>query len=198
MTDQGREADAGRNRPRARRASVPLHRLRQDHRRGRTHPDGQARRRGAGGGRQRRRRPAAQALSGRRTGARRAAVRRRHRRARTALRRRRAVGARARARSSRSTSPRRWRCPASSPIATAKDVPGERWIGQIYADWPCFVAEGEEARCVGDVLAAVAAETPRIAREAAKLIEVAYEPLPAGARPRRSAEARRAARQPQA
>ena len=58
-------------------------------------------------------------------------------------------------------------------------MPGERWIGQIYQDWPCFVAEGEEARCVGDVLAAVAAETPRIAREAAKLIEVEYEPLPA-------------------
>ena len=64
-------------------------------------------------------------------------------------------------------------------IATARDVPGERWIGQIYQDWPCFVAEGEEARYVGDVLAAVAAETPRIAREAARLIEVEYEPLPA-------------------
>jgi xanthine dehydrogenase molybdenum-binding subunit len=69
--------------------------------------------------------------------------------------------------------------PGVVAVATAKDVPGERWIGQIYADWPCFVAEGEEARCVGDVLAAVAAETPRIAREAAKLVEVAYEPLPA-------------------
>ncbi len=69
--------------------------------------------------------------------------------------------------------------PGVVAVATAKDVPGERWIGQIYADWPCFVAEGEEARYVGDVLAAVAAETPRIAREAAKLIEVEYEPLPA-------------------
>jgi xanthine dehydrogenase molybdenum-binding subunit len=68
--------------------------------------------------------------------------------------------------------------PGVAAIATAKDVPGERWVGQIYADWPCFVAEGEEARYVGDVLAAVAAESPRIAREAAKLIEVAYEPLP--------------------
>ena len=69
--------------------------------------------------------------------------------------------------------------PGVAAVATAKDVPGQRWIGQIYADWPVFVAEGEEARCVGDVLAAVAAETPRIAREAAKLIEVEYEPLPA-------------------
>ena len=64
-------------------------------------------------------------------------------------------------------------------VATAKDVPGDRWVGQIYADWPCFVAEGEEVRCVGDVVAAVAAKTPRLAREAAALVEVEYEPLPA-------------------
>ena len=62
---------------------------------------------------------------------------------------------------------------------TAKDVPGERWVGQILADWPVFVAEGEEVRYVGDVLAAVAAETPRLAREAARLVEVDYQPLPA-------------------
>ena len=68
--------------------------------------------------------------------------------------------------------------PGVVAVATARDVPGDRWVGQIYADWPCFVAEGEEARCVGDVLAAVAAETLRIAREAAGLIEVEYEPLP--------------------
>jgi xanthine dehydrogenase molybdenum-binding subunit len=68
--------------------------------------------------------------------------------------------------------------PGVAAVATARDVPGERWIGQIYADWPCFVAEGEEARCVGDVLAAVAAESPRVAREAAKLVAVEYEPLP--------------------
>ncbi|WP_319241704.1 selenium-dependent xanthine dehydrogenase [uncultured Propionivibrio sp.] len=63
-------------------------------------------------------------------------------------------------------------------VATAKDVPGDRWVGLIYKDWPCFVAEGEEVRYVGDVLAAVAAETPQIARAAAKLVEVVYEPLP--------------------
>ena len=63
-------------------------------------------------------------------------------------------------------------------VATAADVPGDRWVGQIHADWPVFVAEGEEARYVGDVLAAVAADTPRRAREAAALVEVEYEPLP--------------------
>jgi selenium-dependent xanthine dehydrogenase len=64
-------------------------------------------------------------------------------------------------------------------VATAKDVPGDRWVGQIYQDWPCFVGEGEEVRCVGDVVAAVAAESPRIARQAASLVEVEYETLPA-------------------
>lgn len=64
-------------------------------------------------------------------------------------------------------------------VATAKDVPGDRWVGLIYKDWPCFVAEGEEVRYVGDVLAAVAAETPQIARAAARLVEVEYAPLPA-------------------
>jgi xanthine dehydrogenase molybdenum-binding subunit len=64
-------------------------------------------------------------------------------------------------------------------VATAKDVPGDRWVGQIYKDWPCFVAEGEEVRYVGDVVAAVAAESPRIARQAASLVEVVYETLPA-------------------
>ncbi|RBP02888.1 xanthine dehydrogenase molybdenum-binding subunit [Roseiarcus fermentans] len=68
--------------------------------------------------------------------------------------------------------------PGIAGVATAADVPGDRWVGQIYADWPVLVAEGEEARTVGDVLAAVAAETPRLAREAAALVEVEYEPLP--------------------
>jgi xanthine dehydrogenase molybdenum-binding subunit len=63
-------------------------------------------------------------------------------------------------------------------VVTAKDVPGDRWVGQIYQDWPVLVAEGEEVRYVGDVLAVVAAQTPRIARAAAALVRVAYEPLP--------------------
>jgi selenium-dependent xanthine dehydrogenase len=64
-------------------------------------------------------------------------------------------------------------------VATAADVPGKRWYGLLYDDWPGFVAEGEEVRCVGDVLAAVAALDERTAREAARLVEVEYEPLPA-------------------
>src|SRR5471032_1228967 len=69
--------------------------------------------------------------------------------------------------------------PGVVAVAMAKDVPGNRWVGLIYKDWPCFVAEGEEVRYVGDVLAVVAAETPRIARAAAKLVEVDYALLPA-------------------
>jgi selenium-dependent xanthine dehydrogenase len=63
-------------------------------------------------------------------------------------------------------------------VATARDVPGDRWVGIVYKDWPVLVAEGEEVRYVGDVLAVVAAEDPRVARRAAELVEVDYELLP--------------------
>jgi selenium-dependent xanthine dehydrogenase len=67
--------------------------------------------------------------------------------------------------------------PGVAAIATAADVPGERWYGLIYADWPGFIAVGEEVRCVGDVVAAVAAEDRHTAREAARLVDVEYEVL---------------------
>lgn len=73
-------------------------------------------------------------------------------------------------------------------VATAKDVPGDRWVGQIYKDWPCFVAEGEEVRYVGDVLAAVAAVDRRTARQAAQLVEVEYEVLAPVLDPKRAIE----------
>ncbi|MEZ4221590.1 MAG: selenium-dependent xanthine dehydrogenase [Polyangiaceae bacterium] len=62
-------------------------------------------------------------------------------------------------------------------VVTSADVPGKRWYGLLYADWPGFVAPGEEARCVGDVIAAVAAVDERTARAAARLVEVQYEVL---------------------
>ncbi len=67
--------------------------------------------------------------------------------------------------------------PGVVAVATAADVPGERWYGLIHRDWPGFVAEGEEARCVGDFIAAVAAVDDHTARVAAELIEVEYEVL---------------------
>lgn len=69
--------------------------------------------------------------------------------------------------------------PGVVKVATYKDIPGERWTGLIYADWPVFVAEGEEVRYVGDMLAAVAAVDEHTARQAAALVEVTYEPLQA-------------------
>jgi xanthine dehydrogenase molybdenum-binding subunit len=62
-------------------------------------------------------------------------------------------------------------------IITAEDIPGERYIGLIYKDWPLMVALGEETRYVGDVIAIVVADDQHTAREAARLIEVDYEVL---------------------
>ncbi|MGH2571891.1 MAG: selenium-dependent xanthine dehydrogenase [Actinomycetota bacterium] len=67
--------------------------------------------------------------------------------------------------------------PGVASVATWKDVPGERHQGLITKDWRTFVAEGEVTSFVGDILAAVAAETRGAAREAAALIEVEYEVL---------------------
>ncbi len=65
--------------------------------------------------------------------------------------------------------------PGVQAVVTAADVPGQRWYGLLHDDWPGFVAAGEEVRCVGDVLAAVAAENARTARRAAALVDVQYE-----------------------
>jgi xanthine dehydrogenase molybdenum-binding subunit len=68
--------------------------------------------------------------------------------------------------------------PGVRAVATAAEVPGERWYGLLYDDWPGFVAEGEEVRCAGDILAAVAADDRHTARAAARLVDVEYEALP--------------------
>jgi len=62
-------------------------------------------------------------------------------------------------------------------VVTAADVPGERYVGLIEKDWPVFVAIGEETRCSGDIIAAVVADTQRLARQAAALIDIEYEVL---------------------
>jgi selenium-dependent xanthine dehydrogenase len=67
--------------------------------------------------------------------------------------------------------------PGVIAAVTAADVPGERVQGLLTRDWPVFVAEGETTRYVGDVLAAVAAETSAQARAAAARIEVEYDVL---------------------
>lgn len=62
-------------------------------------------------------------------------------------------------------------------VATWQDIPGNRLIGSVVADWPTMVAVGEITRCVGDAVAIVAAETAALAREALELIRADYEIL---------------------
>jgi xanthine dehydrogenase molybdenum-binding subunit len=78
--------------------------------------------------------------------------------------------------------------PGVVAVATAADVPGQRWYGLLYPDWPGMVAVGEEVRCVGDVLALVAAEDEATARRAAALVEVSYQVLPPVLDPARALE----------
>ena len=67
--------------------------------------------------------------------------------------------------------------PGVVAVLTAADVPGRREQGLIVPDWPLLVAEGETIRYVGDILAAVAAETREAAVAAAALVDVELEPL---------------------
>jgi len=62
-------------------------------------------------------------------------------------------------------------------VVTAKDVPGDRFQGLVYRDWPMFVAEGETTHCIGDIFAAVIADDVSIAREAVKMIRIEYDKL---------------------
>ncbi len=67
--------------------------------------------------------------------------------------------------------------PGVVEVVTAADVPGERTQGAITRDWRQLVAEGETTAYVGDVIAAVAAETRPAARAAAALVDIEYEVL---------------------
>ena len=68
--------------------------------------------------------------------------------------------------------------PGVLKILTADDIWGKRINGMIYRDWPVMIKVGEETRCVGDVLASVAALTEKAAHRAVSLIKVDYEILP--------------------
>jgi aldehyde oxidoreductase len=67
--------------------------------------------------------------------------------------------------------------PGVVAVVTAADVPGRLALGTLTQDWRQLVPEGEITAYVGDVLAAVAAETRAAAREAAALVEIEYEVL---------------------
>lgn len=67
--------------------------------------------------------------------------------------------------------------PEAEVVLTAKDVPGNRFIGHIVKDWPAMIAEGEETRYVGDAVALVAARSKKSLSEILKLIKVEYQEL---------------------
>lgn len=67
--------------------------------------------------------------------------------------------------------------PGVIKVLTANDVPGNRFEGYIFKDWPALVAVGEDTRYIGDALAIVAARTKKVAREALDHIYVEYEEL---------------------
>ena len=68
--------------------------------------------------------------------------------------------------------------PGVVAVVTAADVPGKRYQGLIEQDWPVFVAEGETTHCLGDILAAVAADSDKQARAALALIRLEFDELP--------------------
>jgi selenium-dependent xanthine dehydrogenase len=62
-------------------------------------------------------------------------------------------------------------------VFTASDIPGDRYTGLIFSDWPLMIAPGETTRYIGDVIAGVVAIDEDTARKAAQLIRIEYEIL---------------------
>jgi aldehyde oxidoreductase len=67
--------------------------------------------------------------------------------------------------------------PGVVDIYTAKDIPGNRYIGHLAQDWPGMIDVGEETKCCGDTLAMVVAETKEEAVGAVKAVDIKYEEL---------------------
>lgn len=62
-------------------------------------------------------------------------------------------------------------------VYTAKDIPGERYIGHLAHDWPVMIAVGEETRYIGDAVALVVTETKDQLDAACKAVEIDFEIL---------------------
>jgi CO/xanthine dehydrogenase Mo-binding subunit len=67
--------------------------------------------------------------------------------------------------------------PGVGAVVTFRDVPDLRY-GPVVKDQRLFVKEGEKVTHLGDVIAAVAATSIDVAREACSRIKVRYEPMP--------------------
>lgn len=66
--------------------------------------------------------------------------------------------------------------PGVRAVLTHRNVPGRNRHGLVYPDWPVLCED--KVRYLGDAVALAAAESPEIAAEALRQIEVAYAPLP--------------------
>jgi CO/xanthine dehydrogenase Mo-binding subunit len=73
--------------------------------------------------------------------------------------------------------------PGVVKVLTAEDVPLNRY-GIVTDDQPVLVGKGDKVRWLGDRIAIVIAETDSVAREARRLVEVEYDPLPVVSDPR--------------
>jgi selenium-dependent xanthine dehydrogenase len=67
--------------------------------------------------------------------------------------------------------------PGVQAVITAADVPGEPWQGLLRKDQAPLLPVGAESVCVGDAVAAVAADSRALARRAAALVRVEVERL---------------------
>ncbi|HCX63509.1 MAG TPA: selenium-dependent xanthine dehydrogenase, partial [Clostridiales bacterium] len=67
--------------------------------------------------------------------------------------------------------------PGVAAVFTAKDIPGNRYIGHLAHDWPGMIDVGEQTKCMGDTIAMVVAESREQAEEAVKAVKVEYEVL---------------------
>ncbi|MDC0714138.1 xanthine dehydrogenase molybdopterin binding subunit [Stigmatella sp. ncwal1] len=67
--------------------------------------------------------------------------------------------------------------PGVHAVLFAEDIPGENDIGPVLHDEP-LLADGE-VHCVGQAVALVLAESAALCRQAARLVELEYEVLPA-------------------
>ena len=81
--------------------------------------------------------------------------------------------------SSGATPPRRARAPGVVAVLLAEDIPGVNNVGSVRHDEPLLAAD--EVCYHGQMVALVVGESLRACRQAAALVEVDYEPLPAGA-----------------
>src|SRR5690606_5482836 len=67
--------------------------------------------------------------------------------------------------------------PGVEAVLTAADIPGHNDIAPVAGDEELLAST--EVHCIGQTVAVVVAHTEAVAREAAKLVDVSYEELPA-------------------